>query len=249
MPGKHVLFSIDRRYNEVPGLVLISQMRGAKYLIFDLWNYVEFRRYDNIYMNIYTRRAIDYAINTCGIPGDDFIKLFTASSVSRRIENGEPAFLAGKSGIDIVVDIMLETTGKYPDKEPQEHFERSREYWIGWAVCYYQWFSARSFSDIFKVLSFDDLQNMYYTLHEADITKFVDIASERIREHFKDTNLKRIRTAYGCTQAELAKQSGVSLRSIQMYEQRNKDINKASVESLYHISKVFGCTIEDLLEK
>ena len=36
---------------------LISQMRGAKYLIFDLWNYVEFRRYDNIYMNIYTRRA------------------------------------------------------------------------------------------------------------------------------------------------------------------------------------------------
>ena len=36
---------------------LISQMRRAKYLIFDLWNYVEFRRYDNIYMNIYTRRA------------------------------------------------------------------------------------------------------------------------------------------------------------------------------------------------
>lgn len=36
---------------------LISQMRRAKYLIFDLWNYVEFRKYDNIYMNIYTRRA------------------------------------------------------------------------------------------------------------------------------------------------------------------------------------------------
>lgn len=34
-----------------------------------------------------------------------------------------------------------------------------------------------------------------------------------------------------------------------MYEQRNKDINKASAESLYRISKVFGCTIEDLLEK
>ena len=43
--------------------------------------------------------AFDYAINTCEIPGEDFIKFFTASSVSKRMENGEPAFLAGKSGI------------------------------------------------------------------------------------------------------------------------------------------------------
>ena len=68
-------------------------------------------------------------------------------------------------------------------------------------------------------------------------------------ENFRDTNLKRIRTVYGCTQAELAKRSGVSLRSIQMYEQRNKDINKAGAETLYRISKVLGCAMEDLLEK
>ena len=193
--------------------------------------------------------AFDYAINTCEIPGEDFIKFFTASSVSKRMENGEPAFLAGKSGIEIAVDVVLETTGKQLNKDPQEHMGRSREYWIGWAVCYYQWYSARSFIDIFNVLSFEDLQNMYYTLHEADITKFADIVDEKIREHFKDTNLKRIRTVYGCTQAELSERSGVSLRSIQMYEQRNKDINKASAEALYRISKVLGCTIEDLLEK
>jgi DNA-binding transcriptional regulator YiaG len=193
--------------------------------------------------------AFDYAINTCEIPGEDFIKFFTASSVSKRMENGEPAFLAGKSGIEIAVDVVLETTGKQLDCEPQEHMGRSREYWIGWAVCYYQWYSARSFSDIFKVLSFEDLQNMYYTLHEADITKFADIVDDKMRDHFKETNLKRIRTIYGCTQAELSERSRVSLRSIQMYEQRNKDINKASVEALYRISKVLGCTIEDLLEK
>ena len=193
--------------------------------------------------------AFDYAINTCEIPGEDFIKFFTASSVSKRMENGEPAFLAGKSGIEIAVDVVLDATGKYLDREPQEHMGRSREYWIGWAVCYYQWYSARSFSDIFKVLSFEDLQNMYYTLHEADITKFADIVDDKMRDHFKETNLKRIRTIYGCTQAELSERSGVSLRSIQMYEQRNKDINKASVEALYRISKVLGCTIEDLLEK
>lgn len=193
--------------------------------------------------------AFDYAVNDCQIPGTDFIKLFTASSVSKRIENGEPSFLAGKSGIEIVADVVLETTGKQLDIKPQEHFGRSREYWIGWAVCYYQWFSARSFSDIFHVFSFEDLQSVYYTLHEADITKFIDIADERMREHFKETNLKRIRSSYGCTQAELAKRSGVSLRSIQMYEQRNKDINKASAETLYRIAKTLGCTMENLLEK
>ena len=90
---------------------------------------------------------------------------------------------------------------------------------------------------------------MYHTLHEADISKFAEIADERIRMYYKDTNLKRIRTAYGCTQAGLAEQSGVTLRSIQMYEQRHKDINKASAETLYRIAKALGCSIEDLLEK
>ncbi|MBQ9031154.1 MAG: helix-turn-helix transcriptional regulator [Parasporobacterium sp.] len=110
-------------------------------------------------------------------------------------------------------------------------------------------FSTRSYGDIFQVLSYEDLVNMYYTLHEADITKFVDIADEKIREHFRETNLKRFRAAYGCTQAELARYSGVTLRSIQMYEQRNMDINKASAETLYRISKVLGCSMENLLEK
>lgn len=193
--------------------------------------------------------AFDYAINVCHIPGSSFVKLFVASTISKRLENGEPSYLSGKSGIEVAMEILAETTGKVPDAAPQEHFGRSREYWIGWAVAYYQWFSGRSYSDIFKVVSFEELQKMYDPLHEADITKFSDILDARMREFFADTSLKRIRTAYGCTQAELAKRSGVSLRSIQMYEQRNKDINKASAETLLRLSKVLGCTMEDLMEK
>ena len=133
--------------------------------------------------------------------------------------------------------------------EQPERYARSCEYWIGWAAAYYQWYSGRKYSEIFEVLSFAELEKMYYTLHEADISKFADIADARIRERFAETNLKRIRTAYGCSQAELAKRSGVGLRSIQLYEQRQKDINKASAESLYKISKVLGCAMEDLLER
>ena len=109
--------------------------------------------------------AFDYAINICNISGTDFVKLFSVSSVSKRMEHGEPAFLAGKSGIEIVVDIVAETKGQELHIELQEHMGRSREYWIGWAVAYYQWWSGRKYSDIFKVVSYDDLQLMYYTLH------------------------------------------------------------------------------------
>ncbi len=90
---------------------------------------------------------------------------------------------------------------------------------------------------------------MYETLHEADVTKFADIVNVRMKEYYFETNLKRIRTIYGLTQAELAERAGVTLRSIQMYEQRNKNINKASVDTVYKLAKTLGCTIEDLIEK
>ena len=193
--------------------------------------------------------AFDYAINTCKISGENFIQMLLSSSVCKKLENGEPAYLAGKSGIEISREILVETTGKQFSQEQDYDLSRSPEYWIGWAVAYYQWFSGRKYNQIFEALPFQDLEKMYYTLHEADVSKFADIAESRVKEVFPDTNLKRIRTTYGCSQSELAQRSQVSLRSIQMYEQRQKDINKASVETIHRLSKVLGCTMEDLMER
>lgn len=208
------------------------------------------------YQDIYLSNAqsmlgdvFDYAVNICKIPGDRFVKLFAASSICRRMENGESACLAGKSGIEMLVEILTETTGEETDIRPQERFTRSREYWVGWAIAYYQWCSVRKYSDIFKAVTFIELQKMYETLHEADITKFTDIMDERMHAYYSDTNLKRLRMICGCTQAELARRSGVSLRCIQMYEQRNKNINKAGLETVFRLSRALGCTMEDLMEK
>ena len=104
--------------------------------------------------------AFDYAIRVCGVPGENFIKLFTVSSVSKHMENGEPAYLAGKSGIELAVQILAETTGTTNPPEPPERYARSGEYWIGWAVAYYQWYSGRKYSEIFEVLSFAELEKM-----------------------------------------------------------------------------------------
>ena len=208
--------------------------------------------YQEIYVNKVQKSlgtAFDYAINTCGILGDEFIKLFIVSSVSKRIENCEPLYLVGKTGIEIVFDIISETKYEVDLKDVEDTFDKSCEYWIGWSIAYYQWYSDRSFGDIFEVFSYDELRIMYQTLHEADISKFVEIVDSRIKEYYHETNLKRMRKLCDYTQKEIAENSGVSLRCIQMYEERNKDINKASVETLYKLSKVFGCKIEDLIEK
>ena len=193
--------------------------------------------------------AFNYAVNACGIPGADFASLFCVSSASARMENGETAVIAGKSGAELVLDVLWETTGKTPTVVEWETLGRSAEYWVGWAVAYYQWYSGRNFSQIFAALPFDELREIYHPLHEAGPDKFAEVADARVRAAFPGTNLKRLRAAYGCSQAELARLSGVGLRSIQMYEQRNKDINKASAETVYALSRALGCRMEDLLER
>ena len=193
--------------------------------------------------------AFDYAVNTCGIIGTDFVKLFIASSVSKRMENGEPAYLAGKSGIEIVREIVAETKGQELQIEPQEHFGRSKEYWIGWAIAYYQWYSGRKYSDIFKVLSFEDLQMMYYTLHEADITKFVTSVDYIIDSYYEQTALTRMRNNMGISQLELANRSGVNVRVIQSYEQKIRNINKAQLSTVANLAKALDCSPLDLMEQ
>ena len=41
--------------------------------------------------------AFDYAINSCKISGENFIQMLLSSSVCKKLENGEPNYLAGKA--------------------------------------------------------------------------------------------------------------------------------------------------------
>ena len=126
--------------------------------------------------------------------------------------------------------------------------ENDMYYWAGSAIARFQYESSLSFYNINKYLRIQDVLDLYYTLHEADMQKFIDIATARVKREKPETNLKIIRRASGLTQQQLAERAQVELRSIQMYEQRRNDINKAQVDTLYKLAKVLGCKIEDLLE-
>ena len=89
----------------------------------------------------------------------------------------------------------------------------------------------------------------YRVYHEKDISAFMETMEEMCAEALPECRLKKLRESRGLSQAELARISGVSLRSIQMYEQRVNDIDKAQAQAIYKLSFVIGCKMEDLLEK
>lgn len=62
------------------------------------------------------------------------------------------------------------------------------------------------------------------------------------------TNLKRIRTAAGITQTALAKCSGMSLRTLQDYEQGRKNINGAAALTVFRLAQTLNVNVEDILE-
>lgn len=61
-------------------------------------------------------------------------------------------------------------------------------------------------------------------------------------------SLKKLREQRNMTRRELADLSGVNFRSIQDYEQQHKSLASAKGETLYRLSRVLNCTVEELLE-
>ena len=64
----------------------------------------------------------------------------------------------------------------------------------------------------------------------------------------RKSKLSEIRKARGFTQQQLSEASGVTLRMIQLYEQKQNDINKAQVAMVINLAKALGCDVEDLIE-
>lgn len=204
------------------------------------------KSYDDMYTEIVATNIgtmVEYA-NQLGYELEEYWDMFVDSNVAKQIEKGNPRFLAGFSAIDLLCMVV----NKDEELKIKPFYSPSRFYWAGWAIANYQNYRGITFANLNKVLPIDDVLALYNTLHEADITKFYNIVDERLKEARNETNLKKIRTAAGLSQSALAKKAEVSIRNIQMYEQRKNNINKAQGDILFRLSKVLGCNITDLFE-
>lgn len=172
---------------------------------------------------------------------DIFFRRFVMSGIAYQFGKGNPRYINMPSQA-----LFYEVVGASMQLVRPKGMGRSPQYWCGFVLAYYQWYTGLSFERIGVSLPPSAIMDMYYPLHEADLQKFVDIATSIISK--KETNLAIYRKNADMTQEQLADYSGVSLRSIQLYEQRRLNINLAPVNKLLKLSRILGCAIEDLLE-
>ena len=177
-----------------------------------------------------------------------FFENFISSGLSYRFGRGEPKVTVGISGAELANEVIYRTTGRECEVKPSPIYDKSPEYWAGWALAFYQWYTSRSFFELLSAVPFSELIKMYPVYHEMDIEQFIDHMDKLIQNAYPSTRLRAKRINNGMSQSELARDSGVALRQIQLFEQRQRDINNASAITLLKLSRSLHCRIEDLIE-
>lgn len=211
--------------------------------------------YDESYLNCARQSLalmLDFAVYGLDMELGNFYQRFLDSAWSNKFAAGDSRTLAGMSGIELGMKVMGIDDSSEENWEKIKTYEEgmhagSREYWTGWALAYFQWESGMSFQQIEQVIMIEDIRSMYSPYHEMDIQKFCDRMMAYVKLMNKNQSLKRYRQYRNLSQSQLASLSGVPVRTIQQYEQGQKDINHCSAETLNRLSKALYCKMEDLL--
>lgn len=207
--------------------------------------------YDKVYLEkarTALGRMLDFAVYDLKYDITKFFDMFIKSGIAAQFELGDFTLLVGMSGVELAYRV-LEQSGIYERIKPNYSVNRSKEFWTGWALAYYQWETSLGFAEIVRCVPIRDIVALYSPYHEMDIRQFVDKMNDLYKAANPETNLKRLRQKAGLSQRELAELSGIPVRMIQQYEQRRKNINKAQAEYLVKLTRLLYCEVEDLMEK
>ena len=170
---------------------------------------------------------------------DDFANMFTSSFLCKEFETADYIYVFGKSSSELL--------GLLLNKEPKEldlNVPASPEYWVGWILAYAQWYLNKPYKELIQACPCSELINNYFPYHEMDIKRSLELFIPKLNMRCP---LKEFRKSNNLSQEDLAILSDVPLRTIKAYEQGTNDIAKAQAETLYKLSHVLNCTIEDLI--
>ena len=221
-------------------------------------------------------RMLDYSVYSLHYDISAMTDLFIASGLAARFERGDIRTVAGMSGIELAYEVLERSGIGFERTQPRYTKNLSAEYWYGHALARIQWetclpfeqivgyFSAPYFVSSYGSSKLSFLDALPFDTGEAErssalkefSTSFTDeavlryittIGSKSVSGKTADTPLKKMRIKNGLSQSGLAKASGVPVRTIQQYEQRQKDLNKARAEYLIALSRVLNCDPQLLL--
>ena len=188
---------------------------------------------------------LDFAVYDLKEDLTSFYQKFLHSAVCSQFESGDSSLIAGKSGVELALLVLKDEAlaSKY-----RPAADRSPEYWCGWALAYFQWQTNLSFRDINALIPIQEVLGLYSPYHEMDITQFCDKMLELYNNRKTYTNLKNLRLNAGLSQTELADIADVPVRTIQQYEQNQKNINAAKAETVVKLAKALNTSVEKLME-
>lgn len=217
--------------------------------------------YEEFYVN-HGQRTIgsmfEFAFYNLKMDLDDFTQLFIYSGFAMEFEKGNPKYVAGMSGVELAMRVVEQTTDRDIILGEESYSNRSRAYWAGWVLSYYQWYTGKSFERLVKLIPVKTILQLYEPLCQSDIKKIVAVLDKMTDgvvvvdlKKTKDgaTNLAKLRKHSKLSQRGLADKSGVKIRMVQLYEQRQNDINKGQAMTIKKLSEALNCRMEDLLEK
>ena len=139
--------------------------------------------YEEMYLHDAMRNlgeAFDYAVYICGVELDEFLNLFIACGIADQFAHGVPKYVCGMSGTELTCDVLMFSGMDEVPFESTAVYDCSPEYWCGWILAYYQWYTGRSFRNIRQYISMEEILRLYPALHEASEEKFVDVLNARI---------------------------------------------------------------------
>ena len=206
--------------------------------------------YSKLYLSDAQRalaNSLDYAVNTLGLEVSEYYHLFISSDICSRFETGDPFIISGKSGTELALMVASRVNDKMEFTDRVNTDGKSHEYWAGWAIAFYQWYTSCSLKLLNQEVPITNILAMYDKYHEMDIMHFVDRINELRQAARCMTYLKKYREMRGFSQSELASMAGIPLKTLQHYEQGYKSLAKANASYVISLAKVLGVKPEMLI--
>lgn len=218
-------------------------------------------------------RMLDFSVHSLHINASQMMALFIASGKASRFECGDARTILGSSGIELAYDVLERSGVPHERTAPRHTISLSPEYWCGYALARMQHDFEMSFEELRNHISEQELidgyalkrstllQSLPWDAGDAEKTaallelghSFVSDALETVASRAagadapRESLLKKIRKQNGLSQSQLAKASTVPLRTIQQYEQGQKDISRARAEYLIMLAASLNCEPHMLL--
>lgn len=199
--------------------------------------------YDEYYLNQTMHKLgvmFELAIYVEDLEVDYFFNLFLNSRICKAFEEADTVYISGRSGNELLATLLSK-----PPMVREVGMYSSPEYWVGYVLAYIQWYLNISFKEIVDVVPCSEMLMLYFPYHEMDISQILDVVKEKLN---KTNKLKELRLKRKLSQTELSKLTNIPLRTIKAYEQGDVELKKAQVGTLFTISKILDCKIEDLLK-